>query len=142
MQTVNRLCVGDPVVMASLQVTIHESLTPATTPQPEEQEYYYNSDDSVINFDTKYPDISEQVVEWKVARQPTAPLPSWHPSNFGKIEHACYEQEPDLREVLNQTQQNRMAANIPVQQVAPLTLPLQEVQAFESVRDLDRQCQK
>ena len=48
-QTVNQLRVGDPVGIASLQVVVCESLTLATTPRPEEQEYYYDSDDSVVD---------------------------------------------------------------------------------------------
>ena len=93
-QTMDYLLVGDPVASASLQVEMHETLALATTPRSEEHKYYYDSD-------VEYPDISERVVEWKAARQATAPLPSWHPSNFGKVEHVCYNREPDLREVLN-----------------------------------------
>ena len=106
---------------ASLQAAIHESLALATAPQPEEQEYYYDSDDSVVDLDAEFPDISERVVEW-------------HPHDFGKVERACYEREPDLREVLNQSRQDRMAANIPVQLLMP---PHQEVPVFELVGDLD-----
>ena len=135
----NCLHVGDPVASVSLQAVVHESLVPATTPQPAGQEYYYDSDDSVVNFDAKFPDISEQVVEWRAARQAAAPLPLWWPHNFGKVKRACYKREPDLREVLNQTRQQRMVANIPV---TPLTLPHQEVHVFESVRNLDRQHQQ
>ena len=126
-QTVNRLCVSDPVASVSLQVAICESLTPATAPQPEEQEYYYDSDDSILDLDAEFPDIAEQVVEWTIPRHVTAPLPSWQPCNFGKVKWACYEREPDLREVLNQTRQGRMVANIPVQPVTPLMPPHQEV---------------
>ena len=68
--------------MASLRVTVCKLLVLATTPQPEEQEYYYNSDDSVINLE--YPDISEQVVEWKVARQAAALSCHGGPATLGK----------------------------------------------------------
>ena len=91
--------------------------------------------------DAEYLDISECVVEWKVTRQATGPFPPWHPSDFGKAERICYDQQPDLRQVLKQARQSRMAANIPVQQITLLTLPPQEVPVFESVRDLDMQCQ-
>ena len=75
-------------------------------------------------------------------RQGAAPVPSWHLRYFGKAEQACYEKEPDLREVLNQDRQGRMVANIPIQPVTPLMLPHQDVPVFQSVRDLDRQCQR
>ena len=115
--------------------------TPANASRPEEQDYYYDSEDSVVDLDTKYPDISEWVVEWKVARLAAAPLPSWHPSGFSRAECICFEREPDLRQVLNEARQNRMVANIPIQPVAPLVPLPQEVPAFGWVRDLDQQHQ-
>ena len=141
-QTVNRLHVGDPVVSVSLQVAVCETLAPATAPQPEEQEYYYDSDDSVLDLDAEFPDIAERLVEWRTTRQATTPLLLWQSRDFGKVERASYERQPDLRQVLNQTRQARMAANIPVQQVMPLMLPHEEVPLFESVRDLDQQRQR
>ena len=82
-QAVDHECVGNSVASASLQAVVRETLAPATAPRPEEQEYYYD-------LDAEYPDISQRVVEWKVARQATAPLPLWCPSNFGKVECICY----------------------------------------------------
>ena len=99
-QTVNHLCMGDLVALTSLQVAICESLALATNPCPEGQEYFYDSNNLVVDFDTEFPDISEQVVEWRVARWAVALLPLWCPRNFGRVECACYEKEPDLREVL------------------------------------------
>ena len=58
----DHLHVGNPVASASLQAAERETLAPATAAHPEEEEYYYDSDNSVINLDTEYPDISEHVV--------------------------------------------------------------------------------
>ena len=92
--------------------------------------------------DATFPDIAEWVVEWKVARKAATPMPSWQLHDSSKVEQACYIREPNLREVLNQTRQTRMAADIPVQQVTPLMLSPQEVPVFTLVRDLDQQCQQ
>ena len=83
------------------------------------------------------------VVSGRVGRdkEGQSPLPSWHVDDFGESQCICYSHEPDLREVLNQATQNRVAANIPVQPVTPLTPLPQEVPVFASVRDLDRQHQ-
>ena len=67
--TVRQLQVGDPVASASLQEAVCDMLVPATAPQPEEQEYYYNSDDLVLNLDAEFPDLAEQSVEWQMARR-------------------------------------------------------------------------
>ena len=58
----DHLHVGNPVASASLHAAEHETLAPATAPHPEEEEYYYDSDNSVIDLDMEYPDISEHVV--------------------------------------------------------------------------------
>ena len=57
------------------------------------------TDDLVIDLDTKCPDRAQHVVEWVAVKQAAAPLPSWHPSDFGELEHICYSRKPDLREV-------------------------------------------
>ena len=135
--TVRRLKVGDPVASASLQGAMHNTLAPATAPRPQEQEeYYYNSDDSVLDLDEEYLGLAEHIVEWQAARQGTAPMPAWCQPNFGLLERSCYDKEPDLREILDQARQARAANNIPVQMVAPMPL------LFATVRDLDRQCQQ
>ena len=64
---VRRLQVGDPVVSASLQEAVRNSLMPAMAPRPQEQEYYYDSDDSVLDLDAEFPNIAEWVVEWQMA---------------------------------------------------------------------------
>ena len=140
-QTVDWLRLSNQGAFESLQVAMRDTLAQATTPRPEEEEYYYDSDDLVIDLDTECPDRAQHVVEWVAVKQAAAPLPSWHPSDFGELEHICYSRKPDLREVLNQATRNRMAANILVQLVIPLTPPPQEVPVFKSVRDLDRQNQ-
>ena len=60
----------------------------------------------------------------------------WHPPNFGQVERSCYEKEPDLCEILNQARQTRAVANVPVQLVALIPLPV------ASVRDWDHQHQQ
>ena len=141
-RSVRRLQVGDPVALASLQEVICDSLMPATAPQPQEQEYYYNSDDSVLDLDAEFSDIAEWVVEWQMAQRAATSTPAWWPPNFGETERACYEKEPDLREVLNQAKQARVAANIPIQPVAPMSLLPSDIPVFASVRDLDCQRQQ
>ena len=74
--TVRWLQMGDPADLASLQEAVHDTLMPATSPQPQEQEYYYDSDDSVLDLDAKFPDITEWVVEWQMARRAATSTPS------------------------------------------------------------------
>ena len=52
--TVRWLQVGDQTASASLQEAVCDMLTPATAPQPQEQECYYDSDDSVLNLDEEF----------------------------------------------------------------------------------------
>ena len=47
----------------SLGIPAGDMLVAATTPLPQEQEYYYDSDDSVLDLDAEFPDIAEWVVE-------------------------------------------------------------------------------
>ena len=52
-ETVSWLQLDSPAAAASLQVAVHEALVPATAAQPWEdwEEYYYDSDDSVLDID-------------------------------------------------------------------------------------------
>ena len=85
--TVRRLKMDDPVALASLQGTVHDTLAPASTPRPQEQEEnYYNSDDSVLYLDEEYPGLAERIVEWQATRWGAALMPAWHPSNFRQLE--------------------------------------------------------
>ena len=134
---VRGLKVDDPVASASLQGAMHDMLTLATAPRTQEQEeYYYNSDDSVLDLDEEYPGLAECIVEWQATGQSATPMPAWHQPNFGQLERSCYSKEPDLREILDQARQARTVNNIPVQTVAPMPLP------FATVRDLDHQWQQ
>ena len=72
--------------MASLQVAMHEALVLATAARLQEQEYYYDSDDSVLDIDEKYPELAEWVVQWKVAQQGTTSVPLWWPPDFDQEE--------------------------------------------------------
>ena len=121
----------------SLQRAMHDTLMPATAPRPKDpEEFYYDSDDSVLDLDEEYPGLGENIIEWQATQWGTASLPGWHPPNFGQLEQSCYEKEPDLWEILNQARQARAAGNVPVQSVALMPLPV------TSVRDWDRQCQQ
>ena len=53
--TVRHLQLHCPVATASLQMAVHEVLVPATATRPQEEEYQYDSDDSVLNLDEEYP---------------------------------------------------------------------------------------
>ena len=64
-ETVRRLQLHCPTATASLQVAVREALTPATAARLQEQEYYYDSDDSVLDIDEKYPKLAEWVLQWQ-----------------------------------------------------------------------------
>ena len=135
--TVRRLQVSDPVATASLQRAVHDRLMLATAPRPQDpEEFYYDSDDSVLDLNEEYPGLGEHIIEWQAARRGAASLPGWCPPDFGQLERSCYEKEPDLRAILNQARQARAVGNVPVQSVAPMPLPV------ASVRDWDHQHQQ
>ena len=52
---------------ASLQEAMHEALTLDVAAQLQE-EYYYDSDDSVLDIDEQYPELAEWVVQWQAAQ--------------------------------------------------------------------------
>ena len=131
--TVRHLQLHCPAVTASLQMAVHEALAPATATRPQE-EYHYNSDDSVLDLDEEYPYLAEWVVQWRAARQSTTCAPLWQPSDFGRPEQSHFNKLPDL--LLNQAEEVRACKRVPVQSVAPTPLP------FASVRELDCQCQQ
>ena len=133
--TVRRLQLHCPAAMASLQMAVREALAPATAARPQE-EYHYDSDDSVLDLDEEYPDLAERVMQWWAACQSAACAPPWQPSDFGRPEQSHFNKLPDLRELLNQAEEARARKRVPVQLVAPTPLP------FASVRDLDHQHQQ
>ena len=114
---------------------MHKALALATAPRPAEQEYYYDSDDSVVDLNEQYPNLAERIVQWQAAQRGAASAPPWRPPNFGQQERAALGRLPDLREMLDQARATRVADQIPVQSVAPMSLP------FTSVWDLDHQRQ-
>ena len=134
--TVRHLQLHCPAAMALLQMAVHEALTLATATRPQEEEYQYNSDDSVLNLDEEYPGLAERVMQWWAAHQGTACTPPWQPSDFGRPEHSHFNKLPDLRELLNQAEEARACQRASGQSVAPTPLP------FASVRDLDHQRQQ
>ena len=84
--TVRRLQVSDPVATASLQRAVHDLLTLATAPRPQDpEEFYYDSDDSILNLDEEYPGLGECIIEWQATQWGTASLPGWHPPDFGTV---------------------------------------------------------
>ena len=108
-------------------MAVHEALAPATATQLQEEEYQYDSDDSVLDLDEEYPGLAEWVMQWQAANQGALCAPPWWPSDFGRPEQSHFNKLPNLRELLNQADG---------QSVAPMPLP------FASVRDLDHQYQQ
>ena len=107
----------------SLQIALREVLAPATAPRPIKEEYYYDSDDSVVDLDEQYPELKERIVQWQATQRGAASAPPWCPPNFGQEERAALSCLPDLREILDQARATRVADQIPVQSVAPMPLP-------------------
>ena len=134
-ETVRRLNLQCSESTESLQIAVREVLAPAMAPRPVEEEYYYDSDDSVVDLDEQYPDLKERIVQWQAAQKGATSAPPWRPPNFGQQERAALSHLPDLREILDQARAAQAADQIPVQSVAPMPLP------FISVKDLDRQRQ-
>ena len=134
--TVRHLQLHCPAATAWLQMAVCEALAPATAAQPQEEEYQYNSDDSVLDLDEEYPGLAERVVQWWAAHQGAACAPPWRPSDFGRSEQSHFNKLQDLRELLNQAEEAKARQRAPKQSVAPTPLP------FASVRDLDRQRQQ
>ena len=66
-ETVRQLQLDSPAAAVLLQVAVHEALMPATAarPQEEEDKYYYDSDDSVLDIDEQYPKLAERVMQWQ-----------------------------------------------------------------------------
>ena len=134
--TVRHLQLHCPVATASLQMAVHEALAPATAAQPQEEEYQYDSDDSVLDLDEEYLGLAERVMQWRAARQGATCAPPWRPSDFRRPEQSHFNKLSDLRELLNQAEEAKAHQWAPGQSVAPMPLP------FASVRDLDRQRQQ
>ena len=57
--TVRHLQLHCLVATVSLQMAVREALAPATATRPQEEEYHYNSDDSVLDLDEEYPGLGE-----------------------------------------------------------------------------------
>ena len=103
--TVRCLQLHCPVATASLQMVVREALAPATAARPQEEEYQYNSNDSVLDLDEEYPGLAEWVMQWRAAHQGAACTPPWRPSDFGWSEQSHFNKLPDLRELLNQAEE-------------------------------------
>ena len=85
--TVRRLQVSDPMATTSLQRAVCDMLTLATAPRPQDpEEFYYDSDDSVLDLDEEYPGLGEHIIEWQAARRGAASLPGWCLPDFGQLE--------------------------------------------------------
>ena len=134
--TVRCLQLHCPGATASLQMAVHEALAPATATRLQEEEYQYDSDNTVLDLDEEYLGLAERVVQWQAAHQCAACAPLWRPSNFGWPKQSHFNKLPDLRELLNQAEEAKACQRAPEQSVPPTPLP------FASVRDLDRQRQQ
>ena len=86
--TVRRLQLHCLAATASLQMAMLEALVLATAARPQEEEYYYNSDDSVL-------DLAERVVQWRSARQSASCTPPWQPSDFSRPEQSHFNKLPE-----------------------------------------------
>ena len=131
--TVRRLQLHCPVATASLQMAVCEALVLATATRLQEEEYQYDSDDSVLDLDEEYPGLAERVVQWQAAHQGAACAPPWRPSDFGWPEQFHFNKLPGLRELLNQAKEAKACQWASGQSVALTPLP------FASVRDRQRQ---
>ena len=120
--TVRHLQLHCLAATASLQMAVCEALTLATASRPQE-EYHYDSDESVLDLDEEYPDLAEWVMQWWAARQSATCAPPWQPSNFGRPEQSHFNKLPDLRELLNQAEEARACKWVPVQLVAQCRCP-------------------
>ena len=76
-ETVQQLNLQCPESVKSLQVAVHEALTPATAARPAEEENYYDSDDSVLDINEQFPELAERVVQWQAAQSSTVSVPPW-----------------------------------------------------------------
>ena len=111
--TVRHLQLHCLVATASLQMAVHEALAPATAARPQEEEYQYDSNDSVLDLDEEYPGLVERVVQWWAAHQGATCTPPWRPSDFGQSEQSHFNKLPDLREVLNQAEEAKACQRAP-----------------------------
>ena len=83
-ESVQQLNLQCPTATESLQVAVHKALVPATAAQPQEEEYYYDLDDLMLDINEQYPELAERVVQWQATQQGTASAPLWRPSHFGQ----------------------------------------------------------
>ena len=134
--TVRHLQLHCPVAMASLQMAMREVLMPATAAQPQEEEYQYDSDNSVLDLDEAYLGLAEHIMQWQAAHRGTACAPPWQPSDFSRRKQSHFNKLPDLRELLNQAEEAKACQRVGRQSVALTPLP------FPSIRDLDCQHQQ
>ena len=89
--TVRQLQVSDPMATASLQRAVYDTLVLATALRPQDlEEFYYDSDDSVLNLDEEYPGLGERIIEWQATQWGTVSLLGWRLPNFGQLEQSCY----------------------------------------------------
>ena len=88
---------NDSIATASLQGAMCDTLTPATAPRPQDpEEFYYDSDDSVLDLHEEYLGLGKHIIEWQATRRGAAPMLGWCLPNFRQLEWSCYEKEPDL----------------------------------------------
>ena len=83
-KTICQLNLQCPEAAESLQVAVREALMPATATRPTDEEYYYNSDDLVLDIDEQFPESAERVVQWQITQRGAASAPPWRPPDFSQ----------------------------------------------------------
>ena len=108
-ETVRWLQLDSPAATASLQVAVREALVPAIATRPWEdwEEYYYNSDDSVLDIDEQYPELAERVMQWQAVHHGVTSIPPWRQPDFGQEQRLLSDKLPDLRKTINQAREAR-----------------------------------
>ena len=76
-ETVRQLNLQCPEAADSLQVAVRKALAPTTAARPREEEYYYDSDDSVLDIDEQFPKLAERVVQWQAAQRGATSASPW-----------------------------------------------------------------
>ena len=117
-------------------MAVCDMLALATAPRPAEEEYYYNSDDSVVDLDEKFSELAESIVQWQAAQKGAVSALPWCRPNFGQQERAALGQLLDLWEMLDQARATRAADQVPVQSVTLMLLPFTSVWGLDWQRQL------
>ena len=135
-ETICQLNLQCPEAAESLQVAVHEALMPATAARPMDEEYYYDSDDSVLDIDEQFPELAERVVQWQAAQRGATSMhhPGDHRTSVSGNGPPLASCPTYARCWIKPRQPGRPARSL-CSWWLPMQLP------FTSVRDLDHQRQ-